>query len=181
MFGHEPGTAERGAGAAVKQLLPVSWVGQGRIGAGKQGTTFMAIDESTLTKGQMRKLNALRRFGRRRTRRRGLCQMAGATGSGLGTESGRCGGQDRGSAGWSRQRQDVQPGCVRLHNSPCPRQGRIGVRRDEESETMTTLPVAQPIHLTGWQAGTSGFRVVVESKSSVLSPKRAHGMGRVIQ
>ena len=48
-----------GVGATLKRPLAVWFASQGGIGAGKQETTFMAIDENTLTKGQLRKLNAL--------------------------------------------------------------------------------------------------------------------------
>lgn len=37
---------------------------------------------------------------------------------------------------------------------------------------MTTLPVGQRINLTGWQGGTSGFRVGAESKTRALVPLR---------
>ena len=35
---------------------------------------------------------------------------------------------------------------------------------------MTTLPVRGRIELTGWQGGTSGFRVVAESRRRVFEP-----------
>lgn len=35
---------------------------------------------------------------------------------------------------------------------------------------MTTLPVGQRFNLTGWQGGTSGFRIDLESRSRVFEP-----------
>ena len=35
---------------------------------------------------------------------------------------------------------------------------------------MTTLPVGQRIQLTGWQGGTSGFRIGAESRRRMFGP-----------
>ena len=92
----------------------------------------MAIDETGLAKGQVRKLNATE-IRRRRPCRRCLREVAGAPESLA--RQGRCrsgGGEDRRGSRGIRERPEVQAGKPWVHGAPRQGQGRVGFRRVQE-------------------------------------------------
>ncbi len=101
----------------------------------------MAIDESTLTKGHLKKLNFLRQSVGEELGEEVFAKWARAAGCGFRAESRFGREKDRAGAGGVRRGSYIQAGCARVYDSQGPRQGCFGVRGDEEPQTVSRIPL----------------------------------------